>query len=133
MEVALIAPWIFFLFVATLDFGFYAYWLMAVTNASRSAALEASRSGISQSAACNRVINEMRGVLGWQVADASGACASPPLTVTVAMLDDTTTPTSADLNRSVLASVTWETVPVIPVPGIVNQFTIRRDTEMRMQ
>ena len=131
VEVALVAPWIFFLFVATLDFGFYAYWLMAITNASRTAALAAAKNGASQALACNEVLNEMRGVLGWQAA--SVACNAPPLTVAVSALDDSTTPLSADASPSVLVSVTWQTTPLIPVPGIVQQFTIRRDAEMRRE
>ena len=133
VEVALIAPWIFFLFIATLDFGFYIYWLMAVTNASRTAALHASINGVSQATACNEVLNEMRGVLGWEAANAAATCNAPPLTVTVTPLDSTTTPLSADASSSVVVSVQWETVPMIWVPGIDNQFTIRRDSEMRRQ
>ena len=106
---------------------------MASANASRAAAVSAQRNGISQTAACNQVLNEMRGVMGWSVANTAGSCAASPLIVTVTPLDGTTTPTSADGKPSVLVSVTWTTVPLIPVPGIVNQFTLQRDTEMRRQ
>jgi Flp pilus assembly protein TadG len=133
MEVALIAPWIFFVFVATLDFGFYSYWMQAVANASRAAALSASSNGLNQTAACKQVLNEMRGVMGWDAANTAGSCAAAPLTVTLTELDSTTTPTSADGNSSVLVTVIWQTSPLIPVPGIVNQFTLQRDTEMRLQ
>lgn len=129
MEFALIAPWIFFVFVGVIDFGFYAYWLMAVTNASRVAAHLAAENGSSQSIACNEVRNELRGVLGWTSAPA--ACNASPLIVTVTELDSTTTPQSADASPSVLVSVTWDATPLIPVPGIAQTFTIRRDAEMR--
>jgi len=129
MEFALMAPWIFFVFVGVLDFGFYAYWLMAVTNASRTAAHVASENGSSQAIACNEVRNELRGVLGWS--NAPAGCNASPLVVTVTDLDDSTTPASADGSQSVLVSVTWDTTPLIPVPGIAQQFTIRRDAEMR--
>lgn len=129
LEFALVAPWIFFVFVAVLDFGFYAYWLMAVTNASRTAAHVTSENGSSQSIACNEVLNEMRGVLGWS--DAPAGCNASPLVVTVRNLNDSTTPASADGSQSVVVSVTWDTTPLIPVPGIAQQFTIRRDAEMR--
>src|SRR5690349_5397528 len=42
VEVALLAPWIFFLFIGVLDVGFYCYALMAVGNAARVAALQNS-------------------------------------------------------------------------------------------
>lgn len=129
MEFALVAPWIFFAFVGVIDFGFYAYWLMTVTNASRTAAHVASELGSAQAQACNEVLNEMRGVIGW--AGASTTCDASPLIVTVTPLDETTTPASADASQSVLVSVTWETTPLIPVPGILQGFTIRRDAEMR--
>jgi Flp pilus assembly protein TadG len=132
MEFALVAPWIFFVFVGVLDFGFYAYWLMAVTNASRSAALATYQNGPSQPIACRQAINELRGVLGWQDVDGS-ACGSAPLTVTVRELTDSSTPPSADGARSFVVSVVWESKPLIPVPGIANQITIRRDTEVRAQ
>lgn len=133
MEFALVAPWIFFVFIGVLDFGFYAYWLMSVTNASRTAALVASLNGASQGVACNEVLNEMRGVLGWKAADTAGSCNGAPLTVTVTPLDNASNPLSADGSASILVSVTWQTEPLLPVPGILQQFTIRRDAEMRRQ
>ena len=151
MEVALIAPWIFFLFVATLDFGFYSYWIQAVANASRAAAV-AAHDGVPDPAnyannsdpdafsnaldqrreiACRQVQNELRGVMGFDAV--SGFCTAAPLTVNLQRLDSTTSPVSADGNPSVLVTVTWQTAPLIPVPGILNQFTLRRDTELRIQ
>ena len=44
IEVALMAPWIFFLFVGVLDFGFYAYSFISVENAARAAVLLTSQS-----------------------------------------------------------------------------------------
>ncbi len=141
MEVALIAPWIFFVFVATLNFGFYSYWMQAVANASRSAALAAQRRGVNAAEACTHVQNEMRGVLGFDgVTLGDCTSATSPIKVCVVALGSApvpacgvTWPVSADTKDSVLVSVTWETAPLIPVPGIVTDLTLRQDTEMRVQ
>ena len=37
VEVALLAPWIFFLFVGVFDMGFYSYMAICVENAARAA------------------------------------------------------------------------------------------------
>jgi Flp pilus assembly protein TadG len=128
-EVALLSPWLFFLFVATLDFGFYSYWLVAATNAARTAALSAAKNGLDAAVACNQVRNELRGVLGYETAT---NCNGAPLTVTVEALDDATSIISADTRDSIKVAVMYETKPLIPVPGIVDKFTIRREVEMRL-
>src|SRR5260370_16771519 len=43
IEVTLMAPWIFFLFVGTLDFGFYSYAIIATQNAARIAVMRTSQ------------------------------------------------------------------------------------------
>src|SRR2546428_1434750 len=42
IEVSLMAPWIFFLFMGTLDFGFYSYAIIATQNAARVAVIQTS-------------------------------------------------------------------------------------------
>src|SRR5947207_14797502 len=42
IEVSLMAPWIFFLFMGTLDFGFYSYAIIATQNAARVAVMQTS-------------------------------------------------------------------------------------------
>ena len=43
IEVALLSPWIFFLFVGIFDFGFYAYAAICTQNAARAVALAAAQ------------------------------------------------------------------------------------------
>ena len=62
IEVTLMAPWIFFLFVGVLDFGFYAYAFISTENAARAAVLLTSKSQIAatdQVDACAIVLSEM--------------------------------------------------------------------------
>ena len=44
VEVALLAPWIFFLFVGIFDLGFYAYGIICTQNAARAAATQTASS-----------------------------------------------------------------------------------------
>ena len=120
VETAFMVPWIFFLFVGVLDFGFYSYAAIATQNAARAAALA-----------------ELQGL-----PNLSGitTCGSNPVTVTLAILDNTTTPKCADCDnavtpsaRSVRALVTYQTLPMVPIPGVLTgQLTLTRDAEARI-
>src|SRR5690348_15503452 len=63
VEVVLIAPWIFFLFIGALDWGFYASALISVQAAARSAALytsSATANAADATTACSIVLDEIR-------------------------------------------------------------------------
>jgi Flp pilus assembly protein TadG len=60
VEVALLAPWIFFLFVGVFDFGFYAYAAICTQNAARAVALAAAQTSTAGVTACNAALGEMR-------------------------------------------------------------------------
>jgi len=64
VEMALLAPWVFFLFVGVFDLGFYAYGIICTQNAARAAATQtASSVGVqSASIACTAAWNELRGM-----------------------------------------------------------------------
>jgi Flp pilus assembly protein TadG len=138
VEAALMAPWIFFLFVGVLDFGFYAYSAIATQNAARAAAMRTSYSQFNynnQTLACLAALNELRGLPG--VYELGSTC-SPPVTVSLQVLDNTTTPPCGDCAvtptaRSVVARVTYQTLPMIPIPGILTgQLTLNREAEARV-
>ena len=62
IEVSLMAPWIFFLFVGTLDLGFYSYAVIATQNAARVAAAQTSATpttAIDNTLACNFALTEL--------------------------------------------------------------------------
>ena len=62
MELALLSPWICFLFVGVLDSGFYAYSLITLETATRSAAAFNSDANTPSDSAkvCTIVLDEMR-------------------------------------------------------------------------
>jgi Flp pilus assembly protein TadG len=154
VEIALLAPWIFFLFVGILDFGFYAYTAISVENAARVAALRTSGDTVSQSSAlaCAAVLPELR----WlpNIGTAVTTCGASPLTVTQRTLCGSTAtaipacaagltnPTCADCdgtgaNVTAAASsevtVTYQSVLLIPIPGLLTgQLNLTRKAEMRI-
>lgn len=140
-------PWLFFLFVGVLDFGFFSYAAICTQGAARVAALEASngRDAASQAVACHAALGELRTLPG-----ASGltGCATAPGELTDALpvyvsvpivRDNTTTPPCADCDgstpshRSVVVAVTYRTLPMIPIPGLLaNRWNFTRHAEMRL-
>lgn len=129
IEVALMSPWIFLLFIAVFDFGFYAYAAMNIQNAARVAALETSVNNSSaghQPTACSLAIREMRmlpniaGIIG------THACTALPLIVTATAFTDT------EAKPASRVSVTYQTVPLFPLPFLMGQMTMTRTVEMRV-
>jgi len=122
----LFAPWIFFLFVGALDWGFYAYSLITLETATRSAALYESGLGTpTTSSACPIVMNEMSTLIN--MGSASATCGSAPLVVTASQI------TGPDNTPSAQVSVTYTTPVMIPIPGLLaKQFTITRVVTMKM-
>jgi Flp pilus assembly protein TadG len=129
VEVALMAPWIFFLFVLIVDFGFYAYAAICTENAARVAVLATAASDAAsnqQTYACIYVKNEMRHLPNYTQFPAT--CNALPLQVTVtrvAAADDAAQWASR-------VSVRYQSIPMIPIPGMMGQLTIRRTAEMRV-
>lgn len=125
VELSLLAPWLFFLFVGAFDFGFYAYSLICVQNAARAAALYAAQTNsISVPEACEFARAELDGLPN--VAPTT-PCGSPPLNVIIV------SGTDAELAPSVSVRVEYETVPLIPIPGLLTGKTmIVRTAEARI-
>lgn len=155
VEVALMAPWIFFLFVGILDFGFYAYAAICTQNAARAVALAAAQSASASALPCTVAMGEMRMLSN--VANVSSTCkvitgtpaltSSVPINVCVALLS-TGAPTAcgapsglhcADCGlpgdstaTSYLAVVSYQTVPLVPIPGLLTgKLTLSRAAEER--
>jgi hypothetical protein len=131
IEVSLMAPWIFFLFVGTLDFGFYAYAAICTENAARVAVQQTSVSldgAVDASVACTYVLNEMQALpnmTGVTTCDGSG-----PLTVTVA----NPVLTGPDGSPMAQVTVTYQTLRMIPIPGMMaSQFWLVRTAQMRVR
>ena len=125
LELALLSPWIFFLFAGTLDMGFYAYSLISTQNAARVAAEYTSHS-ISASndsaGACRYAIDELSGMSNVR---GLTTCTALPLVVTAQKITDFDSAIASSV------SVTYQTNMLIPLPGLPGRLTITRTVQMR--
>jgi Flp pilus assembly protein TadG len=153
VEVALLAPWIFFLFVGIWDLGFYTYAVICTENAARAAALQTASSPGAQSTAdaCTVAWDELKGLPN--VAGTTKSCAALPVVVTQTTLctqatvkpstivctdpgpctdcGGTTDPTGRAASSRV--TVQYQSIPLVPIPGLLTgQTTITRIAEMRI-
>ena len=131
VETAFLMPWIFFLFIGTLDVGFYGYAAINVQNAARVAAMTTSASSSTagdSSVACTQALAEMASVTNLQ---GLASCGSLPLMVTATAL---TAAQSADgAAAASKVAVTYQTPTLIPFPGLTGQLTLTRTAEMRVR
>ncbi len=151
VEVALMAPWIFFLFVGVFDLGFYAYAVICTENAARAAATQTAMStSVPAGVECDAAWNEMKGLPN--VAQLTKNCTQAPVIVTRKTLCTQATvqpstitctaPGCADCGSatdpnghaaSSQITVTYQSGLFIPIPGILtNQLNITRIVEMRI-
>ncbi len=124
IEVALMAPWIFFLFVGVLDLGFYAYAFISTENAARAAVLLTSKSRVAatdQADACAIVLSEMAWAAYGRVV--SPTCNAAPLVVN-ATLQPNAFPNAYGSSDAAQVEVQYTTIPMIPVPGVLAGFFV---------
>jgi len=129
LEMVLISPWIFFLFIGALDWGFYASALVSLQAGVHSAVLYTA-SGLSTAAstseACTIVLNEIRKLPN--IGSSTTDCSSNP-TVTATYL--ATGPGGAPASR---VTLTYTSITLVPVPGLLRkQFTVTRSAVMRLR
>jgi Flp pilus assembly protein TadG len=135
VEAALMMPWIAFLFVGVLDFGYYAYASIATQNAARAGAIRGANEKGDLSNVCGSALGELR-----VMPNMSGvlSCGAAPLWVTSTILNNSTTPPCADCGpkptaTSVQVVVTYESVPMIPIPGVLTgKLHLARTAEARV-
>ena len=129
LEMVLIAPWIFFLFIGVLDWGFYASALVSLQAGVRSAVLYTSSNPSTASdstTACTIILNEVRKLPN--IGAGVTTCGSNP---SVAAYDITSGPGSARASR---VTVVYTSVSLIPIPGLLQkQFTVTRSAIMRLR
>lgn len=121
------APWIFFLFMGTLDFGFYASAIIATENAARVAVMQTSQDTLTQTnntLACQFALSELNVLPNTRSLNSCGAL---PVTVTTAAVVD------ADGFKASQVSVTYQTISMIPIPGVTGQLTLTRNAQMRLR
>jgi uncharacterized iron-regulated membrane protein len=134
LEIAMLAPWIFFLFVGVLDFGFYAYSAVSTTNSARGAALYTSAStgnAADTAGACQVVLAEMQAMPNARgltsCVDPGATSASQPVGVLAQAI------TGPDGSQSSQVTVTYRSVSMIPIPGLMTgQMTITRVAQLRV-
>ena len=123
VETALMSPWIFLMFIAILNVGFYAYATICTQNAARVAALAVASSDVAGTTeACTAVRLEMANLPN---ANEFGTCTSDTLQVTVAA--DTV---AGEPTRRV--TVRYRTIPLMPIPGLTGRLTFSRSAEVRL-
>ena len=128
IETALMAPWIFLLFMGVFDFGFYAYAAIATEHAARVAALYTSSSVLSaadNSGACYYVLQALRDLPN--VGTTVNSCTALPVIVSASQVNG---PDGAAASQ---VSVTYQSVPLFSIPGLMGQMTITRTAQMRVQ
>jgi hypothetical protein len=128
VEATLLAPWVLFLAVGTLDMGFFAHALIAVENAVRVGGeytAQGSAFAANQSGACTKVLAELASLPN--VAGLT-TCSAAPVIVTA------TSVTGPDGSPATTVSVTYRTVALIPIPGLLTrQLNFTRSVTMRVK
>ncbi len=126
VEFALLFPMLFFLVIGTFDVGYLINALISVENAARIAALDTSASsgtaGIS-SIACADVLKELAELPNHGQLPSS--CNASPLKVTA-----TAIAAGPDGKPASQVTVTYQTIQLIPVPGVPGSLSITRVVEM---
>jgi Flp pilus assembly protein TadG len=152
VEAALMMPWVFFLFVAVLDIGFYTTAAIATQNAARAAAIQLANGSTSD--ACKTIRDELRLMPNLFGVTTCGALPSDvtnanPVALCVTTLNDTANATCSSIftkcadcagspatgtnPSSIQAVVTYQTVPLVPIPGILmGQMRLTRIAEARV-
>ncbi len=145
VEVALMAPWIFFLFVGVFDLGFYCYAAICTQNAARAVAIAYSSGGISTP--CQAALGELTTLpninSGSCTLRASGSTTfTPPLTVWVNQQHPAACPDAGQGSAASASStayfclqsvVQYQTMKLLPIPGLLTgQMTLTRTAWMRI-
>lgn len=129
IEVALLAPWIFLLFAAVFDFGFYMYAAISVQNAARVAALRVSSSVTDTSAntlARTYVCNELL-----DLPNVGSTCPTSVVNVSVTPVTATST-NGPDGQVAAVVSITYSTIQLFPLPFLTGQWTFTRTAEAKI-
>jgi hypothetical protein len=124
VEASLLLPIVLFLFLGTVNMGFYLYAFISVTNAARAAAqATANVSAGNDSIACEVVREELRSLPN--VAGLTG-CGATPLQVDATRIEDPV------LGRQAEVRVSYETIQLFPLPFLSGRMTINRIVTMRV-
>jgi hypothetical protein len=135
VEACLLFPWFVFLFVGAVDAGFDVYALIGVQSAARIAVLHTATNSTTandSTGACTLVLQELNYMPNIHAVVTSCTSCSAP----AAPLDVCATGPTADQygNNYSTVTVTYQTVSLIPIPGVLAaQFTITRTAQMQLR
>jgi len=121
------APWILFLFMGTIDLGFYSYAIIPTENAARVATMQTSATpttATDNTLACNFALTELNVLPNTR---SLATCAALPVIV------NATTFIDADGASAARVDVTYQTINMIPIPGLTGQLSITRNAQMRLK
>ena len=128
LEVALLLPWVLFLFAGAFDLGFYNYALISTQNAARVAAWYTSQTtttAADATTACTYALAELQAMPN--VGTGLSTCNSSPVVVTATQV------VGADGAEATQVSVTYTSPPLVPIPGALpGQYTFNRTVQMRL-
>ena len=129
IEVSLLAPMLLLLFAAVVDVAFFCYAAVCTENAARVGAMHAATdrelaasAGLSQLVRAD-VCSEMKAL-----PNVGTTC--PANVVSVATVSQPFT--GADGQAATQVSVTYTSVPLFPVPGLMGRYTLTRVVQVRI-
>lgn len=138
VEMAMMAPWIFLLFIMVFDLGFYNFAAIATANAARAGLMHTTRSSsyaLDTTTACQIALRELRGmpnVPGTMTTCAASKGAitdSAPVAVELSTLAG---PDATTLGAAQVA-VTYRSPQLFPIPGLMGRMTLTRVAEGRIR
>jgi len=128
LEMALLSPWVFMLFIGALDWGFYGTALISMQSAVHSAVLYTSSSAATatdSATACSIVLGELRKLPN--IGTSATTCSTNPVVTATSI-------TGPDSAPAAQVSVSYQSVSMIPIPGLLaKQFTVTRVVKMRIR
>ena len=139
IEFSFMAPWLIFMFVGAMDWGFYAYALIATESAARVGCLyssAAASTAIDTTTVCNYAIGQLKRMAN--VASVSSCAAGTSVSTGSPVGVSATAVTGPDGNPAAQVSVTYLTPVYIPMvlsgqTLIPKQVTITRTIQMRLR
>lgn len=133
LEMALMLPWLIFLFVGAFDWGYYAHALISTENAARVAATYASTNSttaVDTTNVCLFALEELRIVPN--IGSTTTCGSTQPVSITTALVGPGHATGSADGQLAAQVSVQYTTLQLIPIPGLLEkQATFYRTVQMR--
>ncbi len=136
IEATLLCPWVFFIFVGAFDMGFYMNALISTENAVRAAGLyyaSSNKAPTDVTKSCYYALEILR--MQSNVRNSVTTCATSPGAVnqtTPVAVTASSASLGPDGQPSTTLTVTYQTVPLIPIPMLLTrQLTVTRSVQYK--